>query len=173
MRRRSSSSPRPPDHADPTAAAVGGRRGIGAARGGHAGHGGAHRGHRGHGRPGPREGPGHRRRPRRSRGRGRRGAGGGAGPMLAWVALAFSALLSVAVGNVVTFRAVRLLGPTRVTNYQFLSPVVAVVVGALLLSEVIVPGQIVGGAIIGAGILVARGDGRRLLVRAARSVSAG
>ena len=70
-------------------------------------------------------------------------------------------------------RAVRLLGPTRVTNYQFLSPVVAVVVGALLLSEVIVPGQIVGGAIIGAGILVARGDGRRLLVRAARSVSAG
>ncbi|KRT64053.1 MAG: drug/metabolite exporter family protein [Chloroflexi bacterium CSP1-4] len=97
----------------------------------------------------------------------------GAVPMLAWVAIAFSALLSVAVGNVVTFRAVRLLGPTRVTNYQFLSPVVAVVVGALLLSEVIVPGQIVGGAIIGAGILVARGDGRRLLVRAARSVSAG
>jgi drug/metabolite transporter (DMT)-like permease len=97
----------------------------------------------------------------------------GAVPMLAWVAIAFSALLSVAVGNVVNFRAVRLLGPTRVTNYQFLSPVVAVVVGALVLSEVIVPGQIVGGAIIGAGILIARGDGRRLLVRAARSPSAG
>lgn len=97
----------------------------------------------------------------------------GAVPLLAWVAIALSALLSVAVGNVVNFRAVRLLGPTRVTNYQFLSPVVAVVVGALLLSEAVVPGQIVGGAVIGAGILVARGDGRRLLVRAARSVSAG
>lgn len=97
----------------------------------------------------------------------------GAVPMLAWVAIALSALVSVAVGNVVTFRAVRLLGPTRVTNYQFLSPVVAVVVGALLLSEAVVPGQVLGGAVIGAGILVARGDGRRLLVRAARSVSAG
>lgn len=97
----------------------------------------------------------------------------GAVPVLAWVAIAFSALLSVAVGNVVNFRAVRLLGPTRVTNYQFLSPVVAVVVGALLLGEAVVPGQVLGGAVIGAGILVARGDGRRLLVRAARSVSAG
>jgi len=96
----------------------------------------------------------------------------GAVPLLAWVAIAFSALISVAVGNVVTFRAVRLLGPTRVTNYQFLSPVAAVVVGALLLGEVIVPGQVVGGAVIGAGILVARGDGRRLVARLAGSSSA-
>ena len=94
-------------------------------------------------------------------------------PMLAWVAIAFSALLSVAVGSVVNFRAVRLLGPTRVTNYQFLSPCGRRRRPRCCSTRPILPGQIVGGAIIGAGILVARGDGRRLLVRAARSVSAG
>ncbi|MFI5254137.1 MAG: DMT family transporter [Candidatus Limnocylindrales bacterium] len=82
----------------------------------------------------------------------------GSVPTLAWVALAASGLLSVAVGNIVNFRAVALLGPTRVTNYQFLSPLVAIVAGALVLGEVLVPGQLLGGAVIVAGILIARGD---------------
>jgi len=87
----------------------------------------------------------------------------GAVPTLAWVAIAVSGLLSVAVGNIVNFRAIGLLGPTRVTNYQFLSPVVAVVAGALVLGETLVPGQLLGGAIIVGGILVARGGGPRIV----------
>jgi drug/metabolite transporter (DMT)-like permease len=86
----------------------------------------------------------------------------GAVPPLAWLAIAASGLLSVAVGNIVNFRAIGLLGPTRVTNYQFLSPVVAIVAGVLVLGEVIVPGQLLGGAIIVAGILIARGGRLRL-----------
>lgn len=86
----------------------------------------------------------------------------GAVPPLAWLAIAGSGLLSVAVGNIVNFRAIGLLGPTRVTNYQFLSPVVAIVAGVLVLGEVVVPGQLLGGAVIVAGILVARGGPLRL-----------
>jgi drug/metabolite transporter (DMT)-like permease len=72
-------------------------------------------------------------------------------------AFAFSALLAAAAANVIVFRAVRLLGPTRVANFQFLVPAIAVALGALLLGERIFLGQVVGGAGIVAGILVARG----------------
>lgn len=71
-------------------------------------------------------------------------------------AFAFSALLAAAAANVIVFRAVRRLGPTRVANFQFLVPAIAVVLGALLLGERIFLGQVVGGAGIVAGILVAR-----------------
>lgn len=71
-------------------------------------------------------------------------------------AFVFSAVLAAAAANVIVFRAVRLLGPTRVANFQFLVPAIAVVLGALLLGERVVLGQVVGGAGIVAGILVAR-----------------
>jgi len=90
----------------------------------------------------------------------------GAVPPGAWALLIFSAVVSVAVANVVTLHGVRLLGPTRVTNYQFLTPFVTLVLAAILLAESILPGQVVGGVVIGFGIVVARGDARRLAVRA-------
>jgi len=62
----------------------------------------------------------------------------------------------VAVANVLVFHAIKLLGPVRISAFQFLSPAVAVVVGALWLREAIRFGQIVGGLLIGAGILVLR-----------------
>jgi drug/metabolite transporter (DMT)-like permease len=86
--------------------------------------------------------------------------------MEAWLLLLFSAFVSVGVANVVTLHGVRLLGPTRVTNYQFLTPFITLVMAALLIDEPILPGQVVGGLVIGLGILVARGDARRLAVRA-------
>jgi len=78
-----------------------------------------------------------------------------------WLAVLFSGLLSVAVANVLVFHAIKLLGPVRISAFQFLSPVVAVVVGALWLHEAIRFGQIVGGLLIGAGILVLRRAPRR------------
>lgn len=90
----------------------------------------------------------------------------GAVPIGAWLLLLFSAIIAVGVANVVTLHGVRLLGPTRVTNYQFLTPFITLVLAALLIDEPILPGQVVGGVVIGLGILIARGDARRLAVRA-------
>jgi drug/metabolite transporter (DMT)-like permease len=87
-------------------------------------------------------------------------------PATAWLLLLFSAFVSVAVANVVTLHGVRLLGPTRVTNYQFLTPFITLLLAAFLIDEPILPGQVIGGVVIGLGIVIARGDARRLAVRA-------
>ena len=71
-------------------------------------------------------------------------------------ALAYSTILAVAVANVAYMMAVKIIGPTRVTAYQFLSPLFAVILAALLLAEPITPAQIVGGLIIVFGILITR-----------------
>ena len=63
-------------------------------------------------------------------------------PLGAWLLLLFSAIVSVGVANVVTLHGVRLLGPTRVTSYQFLTPFITLVLAALLLAEPILPGQV-------------------------------
>jgi drug/metabolite transporter (DMT)-like permease len=73
-----------------------------------------------------------------------------------WGAVLYSALLPAAVANVIVFRGVKLVGPTRITAFQFLVPAFAVLMGALFLNEQIRLGQIVGGAVIVAGILVTR-----------------
>lgn len=77
------------------------------------------------------------------------------------LAVAYSGLLSSALANVIVFHGVRLVGPTRIANLQFLVPAIAVVLGVLLLGERIEPVQVVGGAAIVAGILVARRDRSR------------
>jgi drug/metabolite transporter (DMT)-like permease len=73
-------------------------------------------------------------------------------------ALAYSGLLSSALGNVVVFWGISLLGPTRITNLQFLPPAVAIVLAAIFLGDPILPTQLVGGAVIVAGVLLARRD---------------
>lgn len=82
-----------------------------------------------------------------------------------WAAVVYSAVLPAAVSNVLVFRAVRLLGPTRITAYQFLVPAFAVLLAALVLAEPIRAAQIVGGVVIVAGILVARSAGGWRLAR--------
>ena len=71
-------------------------------------------------------------------------------------ALLYSAFLSAGIANVVVFHGVRLLGPTRITAFQFLVPAVAVVLGAVFLAEPILPAQVLGGAVIVAGIVLTR-----------------
>ena len=68
----------------------------------------------------------------------------------------YSGLLSSAVGNVVVFWGISLLGPTRITNLQFLPPALAIVFAAIFLGDPILVGQVVGGIVIVAGVLLAR-----------------
>ncbi|HEU0235454.1 MAG TPA: DMT family transporter [Candidatus Limnocylindrales bacterium] len=83
-------------------------------------------------------------------------------------AVLYSAFLSAGVSNVVVFHAVRLLGPTRITAFQFLVPAVAVVLAAIFLAEPILPAQVLGGVVIVAGILLTR-SGRGFRPRPARA----
>ena len=80
----------------------------------------------------------------------------GAVPLAAWTAVAYSAVLPAALSNVIVFHGVKLLGPTRITAYQFLVPAFAVVMAAAFLQESVRAAQIVGGIVIVAGILVTR-----------------
>ena len=74
----------------------------------------------------------------------------------AWAGLAYSALIPAGIANVVVFHGVRLLGPTRITAFQFLVPFMAVLLGWAFLAEAIQPGQLLGGAVILAGVAIAR-----------------
>ena len=58
--------------------------------------------------------------------------------------------------NVLVFHAIRLLGPTRITAYQFLVPFIAVVLGATFIGEPIRTAQIAGGAVIVGGVALTR-----------------
>ncbi|HEY0444479.1 MAG TPA: DMT family transporter, partial [Candidatus Limnocylindrales bacterium] len=71
-------------------------------------------------------------------------------------AVLYSAFLSAGVSNVVVFHGIWLLGPTRVTAFQFLVPAIAVVLAAIFLGDAIRPAQIIGGAIIVLGVVVTR-----------------
>lgn len=83
-------------------------------------------------------------------------------PAGAWLGLGFSAVFPAGVANVVVFHGMGLLGPTRITAYQFLVPFFAVLMGALFLGDPILAGQLAGGAVIVAGVVLARSDPRRL-----------
>lgn len=90
----------------------------------------------------------------------------------AWAGFAYSALISAGIGNVVVFHAIKLLGPTRITGLQFLTPFIAVLLGAAFLSEAVQPAQLAGGAVIITGVVITRAFGisgltRRLAIRRA------
>ena len=72
------------------------------------------------------------------------------------LAVLYSAVLPAGLSNVVVFHAVWLLGPTRITAYQFLVPAFAVVLGAVFLAEPIRAGQVLGGVVIVAGVWLTR-----------------
>ena len=82
-------------------------------------------------------------------------------PGAAWLGLGFSAIFPAGVANVVVFHGMGLLGPTRITAYQFLVPFFAVIMGAIFLGDPILAGQLVGGAVIVAGVVLARSEARR------------
>jgi drug/metabolite transporter (DMT)-like permease len=74
------------------------------------------------------------------------------------LALAYSGVLSSALGNVTVFWGISLLGPTRITNLQFLPPALAIIFAAVFLGDPILATQVIGGLIIVAGVLLARRD---------------
>jgi drug/metabolite transporter (DMT)-like permease len=76
----------------------------------------------------------------------------------AWGGLAFSAFIPAGVANVMVFSAIRLVGPTRITAYQFLVPFIAVLLGAAFLAEPVRVGQLLGGVVIVLGVVLTRAD---------------
>ncbi len=83
-----------------------------------------------------------------------------AGP--AWVdaatiaAIAYSGIVAGGLANVLIFRAIAVVGPSRVANLQLLVPALTVLLAAVILGEPILVGQIFGGVVIVTGILIAR-----------------
>lgn len=71
-------------------------------------------------------------------------------------AILYAGILSAGLPNVVVFHGVKLLGPTRITAYQFLVPAGTVALAAVFLDEAIRPAQVVGGAVIVVGVLITR-----------------
>jgi drug/metabolite transporter (DMT)-like permease len=73
-----------------------------------------------------------------------------------WLLLVYATLGPLVVTNILWFRAVHRVGPSRATLFANLQPFLAAVFALVLLSERITALQIVGGAAIGAGIVIAR-----------------
>jgi drug/metabolite transporter (DMT)-like permease len=76
----------------------------------------------------------------------------------AWAGLAYSSLLPAGLANVLLFHAIRLLGPTRITAYQFLVPFVAVLLAAAFLAEPMRVEQLLGGVVIVLGVALTRSE---------------
>jgi drug/metabolite transporter (DMT)-like permease len=74
----------------------------------------------------------------------------------AWAGFVYSALIPAGIANVIVFRAIQLLGPTRITALQFLVPFIAVLLGAAFLAEPVQPAQVAGGVVIVLGVAVSR-----------------
>jgi drug/metabolite transporter (DMT)-like permease len=71
-------------------------------------------------------------------------------------AILYSGIVAGGLANVVLFRAIALLGPSRIANLQFLVPALTIVLAAILLGEPILAVQAAGLAVIVAGIIIAR-----------------
>lgn len=76
----------------------------------------------------------------------------------AWAGLLYSSLIPAGLSNVLVFHAIRLLGPTRITTYQFLIPFIAVLMAAAFLLEPIRIEQLLGGIVIVLGVALTRSD---------------
>jgi drug/metabolite transporter (DMT)-like permease len=77
------------------------------------------------------------------------------------LAVLYAGTIAAGVANVVIAHGLKLLGPTRVTAFQFLVPGLAVVLAAVFLGEAIRPAQVIGGLVILAGVAMLRGGSWR------------
>jgi drug/metabolite transporter (DMT)-like permease len=73
-----------------------------------------------------------------------------------WALLVFATLGPLVLTNVLWFRSLHRIGPSRATLVANLQPFVAAVFALILLSERMTLLQVVGGGLIAAGILFAR-----------------
>jgi drug/metabolite transporter (DMT)-like permease len=74
-----------------------------------------------------------------------------------WLLLAFAILGPLVVTNVLWFRVLHRIGPSRATLAANLQPFVAAIFALVLLDETMAAIQVAGGALIAAGILLVRG----------------
>ena len=72
------------------------------------------------------------------------------------LAVVYSGVIAAGLANVIVFKGLKLLGPTRVTALQSLVPALAVVLAAVFLGESIRPAQVIGGIVILAGVALLR-----------------
>ena len=75
---------------------------------------------------------------------------------LVWLCLVYATLGPLVLTNILWFKAVDKVGPSRATLVANLQPFIAAVFALVLLSETITPLQVVGGVLIGGGIVLAR-----------------
>ena len=76
---------------------------------------------------------------------------------LEWAAIVYGTLGPLVLTNVLWFKAVSAVGPSRATLFANIQPFVAAVFALLILSERMTMLQVAGGFAIGAGILLGRG----------------
>ena len=81
-------------------------------------------------------------------------------PPAAWLALAYSALLSIAAAYLIWNLAVQRVGGTRTAIYSNLTPVLAALIGWLMLGEIWRPIQTAGAAGVVLGVLLSRAGAR-------------
>lgn len=72
------------------------------------------------------------------------------------LAVVYAGTLAAGFSNVIVFHGLKLLGPTRVSAFQFLVPALAVVLAAIFLGEPIRLVQVLGGIVILAGVALLR-----------------
>jgi drug/metabolite transporter (DMT)-like permease len=75
---------------------------------------------------------------------------------LVWLCLGYAILGPLVLTNILWFKAVNRLGPSRATLVANLQPFIAAVIALVLLSETMSWVQVLGGALIGGGIFLAR-----------------
>jgi drug/metabolite transporter (DMT)-like permease len=81
-------------------------------------------------------------------------------PRNAWLALAYSLVLSLLVTNVLWFDGIHRVGAARATVFLYLEPFCVALIAMAVLSEHVSAAEWIGGVVILAGVLVARrGDG--------------
>ena len=79
---------------------------------------------------------------------------------LVWVCLVYAIIGPLVLTNILWFKAVDQVGPSRATLVANLQPFIAAIFALVLLSETITWVQVVGGLLIGGGIFLARGRAR-------------
>jgi len=75
---------------------------------------------------------------------------------LVWICLGYAIIGPLVLTNILWFKAVNRVGPSRAALIANAQPFVAAIFALVLLSESITPVQIAGGLLIGGGILLAR-----------------
>lgn len=78
----------------------------------------------------------------------------------AWTAIGFVGLFGTALAFVLFYRGVRAIGPARASVFINLVPVVAILLGVLLLGEALEISMVIGGALVVAGVLLLNRPGQ-------------